>query len=51
MSPEEIANHTSLVIEAMRNAGLRPTETFPALHTREFRALMASDPNHPAQKE
>ena len=44
-------DEADLVIEAMRNAGIRPTETFPALHTREFRAMMASDPNHPAPRD
>ena len=27
-----------------------PTETFAAMQTREFRAMMASDPNHPTQQ-
>ena len=44
-------DEADLVIEAMRHAGIRPTETFPALHTREFRAMMASDPNHPAPRD
>ncbi|HYW49419.1 MAG TPA: hypothetical protein VE861_02370, partial [Gemmatimonadaceae bacterium] len=44
-------DEADLVIAAMRNAAIRPTETFAALHTREFRALMATDPNHPARKE
>jgi CPA2 family monovalent cation:H+ antiporter-2 len=35
------------VIESMRHATLQPTETFATLHTREFRAMMAADPNHP----
>jgi monovalent cation:H+ antiporter-2, CPA2 family len=39
------------VIDSMRNAGIQPTETFATMHTREFRAMMASDPNHPVQKE
>lgn len=41
-------DEADLVIDSMRNAKIRPTETFPALHTREFRAMMAPDPHHPA---
>lgn len=37
-----------LVIESMRNTKIQPTETFAALHTKEFRAMMSPDPNHPA---
>ena len=44
-------DEADLVIEAMRHAGIRPTETFPALHTREFRAMMGADPNHPAPRD
>lgn len=43
-------DEADVVIAAMRNTGIQPTETFAALHTREFRAMMASDPNHPTQK-
>ena len=39
------------VIDAMRHATIAPTETFAAIHTREFRAMMEADPNHPIQKE
>jgi CPA2 family monovalent cation:H+ antiporter-2 len=42
-------DEADLVIEAMRNARIAPTETFAAMHTKEFRAMMAPDPNHPAQ--
>jgi monovalent cation:H+ antiporter-2, CPA2 family len=42
-------DEADLVIDAMRNTRIAPTETFAALHTREFRAMMAPDPNHPAQ--
>jgi monovalent cation:H+ antiporter-2, CPA2 family len=35
------------VIDAMRNSRVAPTETFAAMPTREFRAMMAPDPNHP----
>jgi hypothetical protein len=35
-----------MVIESMRNSKIRPTEMFQALPTREFRAIMATDPNH-----
>jgi CPA2 family monovalent cation:H+ antiporter-2 len=43
-------DEADVVIDAMRNDKIAPTETFAALHTREFRAMMAPDPNHPAQK-
>ncbi len=43
-------DEADVVIAAMRNTGVQPTETFAALHTREFRAMMAPDPNHPAPK-
>lgn len=43
-------DEADVVIDAMRNDKTELTETFAALHTREFRAMMAPDPNHPAQK-
>jgi monovalent cation:H+ antiporter-2, CPA2 family len=43
-------DEADVVIAAMRNSGIQPTETFAALHTREFRAMMASDPNHPTPR-
>lgn len=42
-------DEADVVIEAMRNTRIAPTETFAAMQTREFRAMMASDPNHPTQ--
>ncbi|MES3034806.1 MAG: cation:proton antiporter [Gemmatimonadota bacterium] len=33
------------IIESLRAAATRPTETFHALPTREYRAMMAADPN------
>ena len=44
-------DEADVVIDAMRDDRIAPTETFAALHTREFQAMMAPDPNHPAQKE
>ncbi len=44
-------DEADLVIDAMRSDKIAPTETFAAVHTREFRAMMAPDPNHPAQKQ
>ncbi|MCC7052721.1 MAG: cation:proton antiporter [Gemmatimonadaceae bacterium] len=43
-------DEADVVVESMRNHATRPTETFAALATREFRAMMAPDPNHPEQK-
>jgi monovalent cation:H+ antiporter-2, CPA2 family len=37
------------VIDAMRSMRIAPTETFAAMQTKEFRAIMATDPNHPTQ--
>ena len=42
-------DEADLVIDAMRNTRIAPTETFAAMQTKEFRAMMASDPNHPTQ--
>ena len=44
-------DQADLVINVIRNARIQPTETFPALHTREFRAMMSPDPNHPSPKD
>jgi hypothetical protein len=44
-------DQADLIIDAMRNSRIAPTETFATMHTRELQALMASDPNHPVQKE
>jgi monovalent cation:H+ antiporter-2, CPA2 family len=44
-------DQADVVIDAMRNSKILPTESFPAIHTREFRAMMAPDPNHPTVKE
>ena len=43
-------DEADVVIESMRGSKILPTETFATLHTREFRAMMAPDPNHPAEK-
>jgi monovalent cation:H+ antiporter-2, CPA2 family len=43
-------DEADVVIAAMRTTGMQPTETFAAMHTREFRAMMASDPNHPTPR-
>ncbi len=43
-------DEADVVIDSLRGSKLLPTETFAALHTREFRAMMAPDPNHPAEK-
>jgi hypothetical protein len=40
-----------MVIDSMRHSHFRPTETFQVLPTREFRAIMATDPNHVATKD
>ena len=40
-------DEADIVIEGMRSHATRPTETFAALATREFKAMMAPDPNHP----
>ena len=42
-------DEADLVIDGMRDARIAPTETLAALQTKEFRAMMAPDPNHPAQ--
>ncbi len=42
-------DEADVVIDAMRNSRIAPTETFAAIHTKEFRAMMAPDPNHPTQ--
>jgi len=44
-------DQADMVITAIRTARVAPTETFPALHTREFRAMMSPDPNHPSTKD
>lgn len=44
-------DEADMVIDSLRHVKIQPTETFAALHTREFRAMMASDPNHPAARE
>ncbi len=41
-------DEADVVIDALRNSRTLPTETFAALHTREFQAMMDPDPNHPA---
>jgi CPA2 family monovalent cation:H+ antiporter-2 len=43
-------DEADVVIDAMRNTRIAPTETFAALHTSQFRAMMAPDPNHPTEK-
>jgi monovalent cation:H+ antiporter-2, CPA2 family len=43
-------DEADVVIDAMRGSRLAATETFAAMHTRELRSVMASDPNIPAQK-
>lgn len=43
-------DEADVVVESMRGSKILPTETFAAVHTREFRAMMAPDPNHPAEK-
>ncbi len=40
-------DEADVVIESMRQTVLQPTETFATMHTREFRTMMAADPNHP----
>jgi len=42
-------DEADVVIDTMRQMKIAPTETFAALHTREFRAMMAPDPNHPTE--
>jgi monovalent cation:H+ antiporter-2, CPA2 family len=44
-------DQADLIIDAMRNSRLTPTETFATMHTRELQAMMASDPNHPVQQQ
>jgi CPA2 family monovalent cation:H+ antiporter-2 len=44
-------DEADLIIDSMRNVQTRPTETFQALPTREFRAMMAPDPNHASKPE
>jgi len=44
-------DEADLIIDSMRNVQTRPTEMFQALPTREFRAMMALDPNHVAKPE
>ncbi|MDZ7630658.1 MAG: cation:proton antiporter [Gemmatimonadaceae bacterium] len=44
-------DEADVVIELMRDAKTRPTETFAAMQTHEFRAMMESDPNHPAVEQ
>ena len=39
-------DEADMVIDSMRNSKIRPTEMFQAMPTREFRAIMAADPNH-----
>jgi hypothetical protein len=41
-------DEADVVIESMRQTALHATETFATLHTREFRTMMAADPNYPA---
>ena len=36
------------IVESIRSAATKPTETFHALPTREYRAMMAADPNKPS---
>ena len=40
-------DEADVVIDALRGAAIAPTETFATLHTKEFRAMLAVDPNHP----
>jgi hypothetical protein len=40
-------DEADVIVESMRQTTLQPAETFAALHTREFRAMMSADPNHP----
>ena len=42
-------DEADVAIEGMRNSRIAPTETLAAMHTKEFRAMMAPDPNHPTQ--
>ena len=44
-------DQADMVINAIRSAPIASTETFPALYTREFRAMMSPDPNHPSPKD
>ena len=44
-------DEADMVIEALRGLTTRPAETFEALPTHEFRAIMAIDPNHNATKD
>ncbi len=44
-------DEADVVVDALRNSRTLPTETFAALHTREFRAMMDPDPNHPAVEQ
>lgn len=43
-------DEADVVVDAMRNSRIAPTETFAALQTTEFQAMMAPDPNHPTQR-
>lgn len=40
-------DEADVVIDTLRGAATSPTETFATLHTKEFHAMMVSDPNHP----
>ncbi len=44
-------DEADMVIDTMRGLKTRPTEMFQALPTREFRAIMATDPNHGTPKK
>lgn len=43
-------DEADLVIEAMRNTQIQPTETFAAMHTREFRTMMGAQHTPPEVK-
>jgi CPA2 family monovalent cation:H+ antiporter-2 len=44
-------DEADMIIDSIRNAKIRPTETFRTLPTREFRAIMATDPNLASKEE
>ncbi len=44
-------DEADMVIESLRNSQIRPTESFRTLPTREFRAIMATDPNRASKEE
>jgi CPA2 family monovalent cation:H+ antiporter-2 len=44
-------DEADMIIDSIRNAKIRPTEMFRAMPTREFRAIMATDPNHAPKSE